>query len=160
MLSNRVFAANTVEELAELPMHDQWLETDGIRLSEDGVLTLPMRIGQGAFDDEWAPEAAPTGLRRFIVYSYKEPRFKAALAIENVVSYTLKDDAEIAGGSVHDITCESGVLTVKCCEPVVVVAEVSALSIRLTISDVIADATITTVLPGGVQVTRTAKESD
>lgn len=120
-------------------------------------MAIPTRISQSMFDDDWVPEIPS---RSLVGYSYREPRFRAELSIEKVIRYTLEDDANIGGGDVYDTTYENGLVTIECCQPVIIVAEVTELSARLAISDIIADATITEVLPGGVQVIRPAKEMD
>jgi hypothetical protein len=110
-------------------VHDRSFEPSKIRFDEKSkVLSIPLTV----ISDE------VRGARKiFVLRTWKHPVVEATLLIKNVISYSVKDDAQIDEGIINTIVLENGEVVIKCSVPVTVRAAVSHPEIVLSLSDTV-----------------------
>ena len=114
-MSEHVIKAITNEELAELPVHDQWMAIDECQLSPNGDVSIPILIDRDQLDDD-IPSGLDTSWRRFIWCSYTTPRLRSTLVIEGAADYRIEDRAKIGGAHLNRISftaCSSSIMAKK-----------------------------------------------
>ena len=125
----RLIEVNELEDIDELldSIHDRFYQPSKIDHDSGGCcLNIPITV---------VDETPVLKKRGFLKSKWSFNVYKAILIVNDVINYSVNDDAEIDEADINTIEYENNVIVIKGSIPVSLTIKVSSLCMRLEVSD-------------------------